>query len=179
MSLFIIAQSPHWHLGNPSILKSSRAKTLHPFQTIFFLLLSSQHLPPAPESAGISPEVMGQERAFAEKWRSDFTGVLVLVLLVLVFFWGIWYLGAYQDMLYFHPYICCMYSISWSSRMQMDCKLPFSCQTGFCFPGIWVVMAQHTMTFLPSQVRSSLGIWFSRVLWNPCMLITCRYLYSF
>lgn len=67
------------HLGISSILKSSRAKTLHPFQTIFFLRLSSQLLPPASESVGMSPEVMGQERAFAEKWSSDFTGVLVLV----------------------------------------------------------------------------------------------------
>lgn len=41
MNLCITAQSPHQHLGISSILKPSRAKTLHPFWTTFFLLLSS------------------------------------------------------------------------------------------------------------------------------------------
>lgn len=81
MNWCITAQSSHRHLGISSILKPSTAKTLHPFWTIFFLLLSSQHFPPAPKSAGMSPKVMGQERAIVAKWKSDFMGLFILVFL--------------------------------------------------------------------------------------------------
>jgi len=99
------------------------------------------------------PKVTGQERAFAEKQKSDLMSVLVFV-----FFWvsDTWEPNK-TCFIFIHILLHVFHELQLQDAAGL--QPAFLLPNWVLFPGIRAVMlAQQTATLLPSQVSRSLGI---------------------